>query len=322
MESVILDDVDRKLVHALQLDGRAPLRTVAAVLGVSENTVARRYRRLRGAGVLRVVGAVNGSRLGYTSWLLRLQATPDAAGAIAAALARRDDTSWIYLVSGGTEVLCTTQVRSTADRDDLLLAKLPRTHRVLAMSAHALLAGYGIPTTWRGLASLDDDQAAALRPPPVDSDDTPLALDPGDAALLDALARDGRTTYAELATAAGSSVSTVRRRVEHLRHSGVLSLQLDIAAESLGFAAQARLWMTVQPSAQVAVGEALATHPEVAFVAATTGVTNLTAAVQCRDTRDLYRYLTERVAPFDAVRTLETAPVIRTVKRAGALLPT
>ncbi|GAA3414017.1 hypothetical protein GCM10018952_32980 [Streptosporangium vulgare] len=56
------------------------------------------------------------------------------------------------------------------------------------------------------------------------------------------------------------------------------------------------------------------------MVAATTGPTNLMAGVTCRDTRDLYRYLTERVAPLQGVRELETAPVIRTVKRVGTLL--
>jgi hypothetical protein len=36
---------------------------------------------------------------------------------------------------------------------------------------------------------------------------------------------------------------------------------------------------------------------------------------------DLARYLTESVAALDDIRAIETAPIIRTVKRAGALLP-
>ena len=54
--------------------------------------------------------------------------------------------------------------------------------------------------------------------------------------------------------------------------------------------------------------------------AATTGPTNLMAGVTCRDTQDLFRYLTERVAPLDGVRELKTAPVISTVKRLGTAL--
>jgi DNA-binding Lrp family transcriptional regulator len=65
----------------------------------------------------------------------------------------------------------------------------------------------------------------------------------------------------------------------------------------------------------------LAAHPDVTFVSATTGATNLVATVACRDNRALYRLLTEHLATLDAVRTLETAPLIRTVKRTGSLLP-
>ncbi|MEV5322939.1 MULTISPECIES: AsnC family protein [unclassified Nonomuraea] len=49
------DELDRRLIHALQLDARAPFSRIAEVLGVSDQTVARRYRRLRSAGLLRVV---------------------------------------------------------------------------------------------------------------------------------------------------------------------------------------------------------------------------------------------------------------------------
>ena len=51
-----LDDLDRGLVHALQINGRAPFGVIAAALGVSDHTIARRYRRLRSQGAVRVVG--------------------------------------------------------------------------------------------------------------------------------------------------------------------------------------------------------------------------------------------------------------------------
>jgi DNA-binding Lrp family transcriptional regulator len=321
VDSGTLDDVDRGLVHALQIDGRAPLRAIAGVIGVSENTIARRYQRLRSAGVVRVAGVVNGARLGYTPWTIRLQCTPDAAGAVAAALAERSDTSWVYLLSGGTEISCNTQARNPCERDGLLLAQLPRTRRVTALSAHAMLRAFALPSEWAGLQWLNLDQAARLRPPPPESDGPPIELDKGDQTLLDALSRDGRMGYAELAAITGWSDSTVKRRMDHLRRNGILTYMVDIPSSALGLHAEARLWMSVRPSALVSVAETLAGHPEVSFVAVTTGCTNLTAAVNCRDNADLYRYLTERVSALDAVRSVETAPVIRTVKRAGAVLP-
>ena len=55
-DMVEIDDLDGQLLHCLAVDGRASFSEIAAVLGVSDQTVARRYRRLRGAGVIRSWG--------------------------------------------------------------------------------------------------------------------------------------------------------------------------------------------------------------------------------------------------------------------------
>ncbi len=322
VESITLDEVDRGLTHALQVDGRAPFGRIAEVLGVSDQTVARRYRRLRSAGVLRVVGSIDAMRLGYTSWAIRIQCAPDAAGGIAAALARRPDTFWVHLLSGGTEIACGTRARTPDERDALLLQRLPRTGRVVSVTAHSLLHLYvGGSTGWAGLASLSDAQVERLRPaPPAVDYGEPLVLGDGDQALLAALSLDGRASHAELAGVTGWSESTVRRRMDRLHAAGVLFYDVDIPPEHLGHRTEARLWMSVRPARLAAVGEALAGHAEVAFAAATTGPANLMASVNCRDDQALYRYLTERIGALDGVGHLETAPVIRTVKRAGAVL--
>ncbi|MFI6779411.1 Lrp/AsnC family transcriptional regulator [Nocardia sp. NPDC050412] len=315
-----MDTVERGLIHALQLDGRASFRTIAEVLDVSENTVARRYRQLRNTHGLRVIGLVNGQRLGYVQWTIRLRCTPEAAGSVAKALAARDDTSFVYLLSAGTEVSCTVQTRSSEEQEALLLHKLPRTSRIVAMSAHLLLRGFVLPDGWRGLAALTPDQVDHLRSAPIDPEDGPLHLDEGDKSLLRALNHDGRTSYSDLATATQWAEAKVRRRMAALRRNGILQFQLDIPSAALGFRTEARLWIAAQPAATVSVGEALARHREVSFAAVTTGATNLVAAVNCRDPRDLGRYLTERIAEVSGIATLETAPIIRTLKRAGSLL--
>ncbi|MER6945903.1 Lrp/AsnC family transcriptional regulator [Nonomuraea sp. NPDC000554] len=315
-----MDSVDRGLVHALHLDGRAAFRDIAAVLGVSENTVARRYRKLRGQGLLRVVGTVYGAPLGYVAWTIRLRCTPDAAAPVARALADREDTSFVYLLSGGTEVSCSVQARSAQDQDALLLHKLPRTSRVIAVSAHLLLRGFQLPTGWKGLEWLPAEQAARLTPEPVQPPDGPVELDEGDKALLHALNRDGRASYAELTSVTGWSESTVKRRLATLRRAGILRFQLDLAPATIGFPVEARLWINAQPARVVQIAEALAQQPEASFAALTTGPTNLLVALACRDTAELGRFLTERIASLEGINEMETAPIIRTVKRAGALL--
>ena len=324
MDSLILDELDRQLVHALQIDGRAPFSRVAEVLGVSDQTVARRYRRLRSAQAMRVLGLPNARRFGHIEWLLRVQCTPDAAGSVAAALARRDDTSWVSLTAGGTEIVCVTHALPRGEGEALLLRKLPRTPRVVGVSAHHLLHTFsGGPTGWHGkAAALDPEQAARMLAPVPEEIDLgqPLTLSDNDLRLLGALALDGRAAYPELAATTGWSESTTKRRLEYLRHAGALFFDVEIDAALLGFETEAMLWMSVPPSDLEEVATSLTQHPEVAFAAAITGSSNLVAFVACEHTEAFYAYLTKRIGSLRAITRLETAPVIQSVKRAGALL--
>ncbi len=107
VETVTLDDLDRQVLQALQLDGRASFRLIGQVLGVSENTVARRYRNLCTLG-LRTVARTVPARLGHTEWIMRIQVTPDAATSLAQSLARLPETGYVSI--GGAQA-----PRSTAE---------------------------------------------------------------------------------------------------------------------------------------------------------------------------------------------------------------
>ena len=67
------------------------------------------------------------------------------------------------------------------------------------------------------------------------------------------------------------------------------------------------------------LGRALATHPEIPF-AATTRPTNLLVSALFRDTQHLYEHLTGPLADLPGVRSVQTAPIIRTLKRTGSVL--
>lgn len=64
MESDAFDELDLGLLDALEVNGRASFSRIGAVLGVSDQTVARRYRRLCAEGGLRVVAVRDAERLG------------------------------------------------------------------------------------------------------------------------------------------------------------------------------------------------------------------------------------------------------------------
>jgi DNA-binding Lrp family transcriptional regulator len=143
----------------------------------------------------------------------------------------------------------------------------------------------------------------------------PLTLDATDRTLFAELARDGRATLPELAAATDRSPSTVQRHLDRLRGEGALSLAVDFDPQLLGYHMATRLWLNVTPAHLRTVGEALATHPEIAFAAAITGTSNLVASGIFRDPTELYDYIDQRISGLPGIQSLETAPTLREVKR-------
>lgn len=321
-----VDELDHSIVHALRIDGRAPFSRIAEVLDVSTQTVARRYRRMSSELSLRVVGVVNPWRPSGEKWILRLTASPNTAERVAQSLARRTDTTWVRRMSGGSEI-CFVTVPSSVANHSLLLHEISRVPSITEVSAHRLLHTYlGGPTAWQGhTTALTDAQQEQLRQSvdPSDGDDEHeprTSLTPTDWHLLDALQRNGRTSYTDLAAETGLSSSTVTRRLAALQSGGMLTFDVEIAAEVYGITTQALLWMSVAPAHLNEAARTLVQHRELAFLASTTGSTNLVALVLCRTPTELHDYLAHGLGALDAIRTLETSPVQTTLKMCSPFL--
>ncbi|MEV0636715.1 Lrp/AsnC family transcriptional regulator [Streptomyces sp. NPDC050619] len=315
-ESHTLDQLDLQLLSALEVNGRASFSRLGAVLGASDQTIARRFRRLCSRGGLRVVAVRDAHRLGQDQWMLRVRCAPDSAPAISEALAKRPDTGWIALASGGTEIVCMTRPRNPGDHDELLLGKLPRTPTVMEIRAHQLLHRYfGGPTGWlTKFAALTHEQTAALRPHPEPGPGR-VRIDPEDETLVAVLERDGRAGLPELQRATGRSESAVKRRLAALLASGAVYIDVEYDSETLGYAHAAALWITTAPGDLHSVGQALATHDEIAFASATAGPSNIVVTAVVKDTAGLYAYLSGPLGQLPGVQHVEATPFLRRVKQ-------
>ncbi|MCK7625828.1 AsnC family transcriptional regulator [Streptomyces sp. RS10V-4] len=313
-----MDDLELRLLHALKIDGRASYSRLAKVLGVSDQTVARRYRKLRSDVGMRVIARSDPRLLGKSEWFVRLRGAPGTVARAAALLARREDASWVSVTFGGAEVVSLVRSGNAhGDQQALVhhLGSLPQVHSVVALNVLHTFVGEQV--LWPGLASdLGEAQVRQLAqalPAPVDPDG--LRLTDADLGLIEALGADGRTSLQRLAVVTDAAENTVRRRLEYLRASGALYFDLELDYHLLGFEALALLWLSVPPRRLIPAAEGLARHPEVSFVAATTGPTNLLASVICRDNTRLFDYLAGQVGAMPGVYHVEVAPITRMIKR-------
>jgi DNA-binding Lrp family transcriptional regulator len=343
--SDVSDSTDRKILHALQLDPRASYRRIADVLGISEQTVGRRYRQLESTGLIRVVATIGPSQV-RDVWMMRVRCRPSAAMSMARLLAAQDNVAWVSLVEAGSELLCALRVRVGVADDDLLLQRLPRAADVLGLSAHSVLhvfyggqaedwSGYGdhLSPAQRaellGSARAADESDATDTDTDTDSDgdgdgdgdsepaaDAPrrFSADPIDNPLMTMLAADGRASLKQLARHCGVSEQRVGRRLAVLRRSDWLRLEVEVATAMLGFQTSAYLWLVVAPADIHRAGLALAGHRETVFVAAVSGTATLMASTVCRNPADLYHYVTTKVAAVQGVRQVEISLTTQRIK--------
>ena len=321
--SIEVDELDRRLVQALQLDGRLPFSRIAEALGLSEQTIARRYRRLSDLGIVRVVGVPNAWR-SHDSLFLRISTQPGFARPIGEALAQREDVSWVAVALGDTEMTCALHAADVRHRQSLVAERLPKVSRVVGVTSLMILHKFPRDprSDWTAQEqALSQAEIDALDCAPVASEghDGMVELTAEDRTLIVQLKNDGRRSFVNLAAAIGRSESHVAKRVEALRTSGQLQIVTAVAMAPLGFSTTAMIWATLPPSEIARVGAELATHTEVTFAGAVSGPANLAVAVTCRDSHDLYRYITERLAAITSIARTEVV-VDQLIKRHGAVL--
>jgi DNA-binding Lrp family transcriptional regulator len=318
-----MDRIDRQIVHCVQRDGRASFRRIAEVVEVSEQTVARRYRALVDSGAVRVVVLPQAAATGHQKWYVRIHCRPGSSETLAEAVAAREDVTWVSITAGGSELVCDVR-HDPESAGGSLLDRLPRTSQVLEFGAHtALHLHVGGESEWLGFGDpLSEEQVTMLlgAERPRHGVTVTGTIRPDDAPLLAALGRDGRAGVVELARVTGWPQSRVSGRLDELLSTGAVYPEVDLSAPRFGFHASAYLWLTLAPGDLDETGHALSLHRETSFAAAITGVANLLAVVTCRDTDDLYRFVTTKVGALPAVQRAEVVPVLRRVKQAGTLV--
>ncbi|MFE9533226.1 Lrp/AsnC family transcriptional regulator [Streptomyces sp. NPDC006691] len=313
MEKTALDPLDRRLIAALQCDGRLSTERAARVLGLNVRLVHRRLAALLGSGTVRVV-AVRPRGGDSTAMLLRIKVLRGKLDTITAALAARPDIPFIDMSAGGDEI--TAVLLAEGHRSRLVFRQLPATKAITSVIAQTVLHVYADATDWR-LDALTEDERRALTPPSQPSR-PPAELDPLDQELADALLADARVTAASLAARTGHPQSTVRRRLSALLRDRALVTHVALDPRGLGLDVDANLYLQIPPGHLDTAGRALAAHPAVHGVLALTGPSNLSVAVWLHDLEDLHRFITRDLASLP-ITSIDTVLVGHAVKRPGHL---
>ena len=120
-----MDELDRKIIKLLRVDGRASNARIAREVGVSEGTVRRRLRRLIQDGVVKVIAVPSLERMGFASTaLIGLQADPGAVDDVASALAALPEVHYVAITTGAHDVFAWVALGSSEELGAFLRSKV------------------------------------------------------------------------------------------------------------------------------------------------------------------------------------------------------
>lgn len=317
------DELDRRIIAALQVNGRAGWRQIASVIGAPERTVAARGVELIRSGTVGIHGFTllpGGGMLEQT--IVKLRCQPGMNRVMAAAAANRPGTVFAFLATG--EIDCICEIVNDRERSySILLDELPGLPGVTSIDTSTVIKLYKATHQWLP-AILDEAQVTALRDagqawePTSAVDLPPLSREEQEMARV--LAEDGRATIEELARATALSPASARRRLAHMQKSGRLYTRTIVEPAAIGFPVNAILRIRTVPGGIDRVARILAEVPEIRYLAFTTGRHQLLAEIACTSQEALAAFLFRDDWTAHSLE-VDTSLVIHALKRSGVRLP-
>lgn len=311
-----LDELDRRIIGVLQVDGRASFKWVAEVLGLPERTVSRRGQQLLNSGIIQITGlSENEAIVKRGTVVLSIECAPGTNRIVASALAAIPESIFVYLTSGTG--ICIAEFFYNRQRPtDLILNQIPGIPGVVKMKSFECLKYYRTAAEWNpGLLTPAERKKLNDERPSVKSESYELNRE--DKIILETLAQNGRATFDQLARMCGLSEATARRRTTNLIDSGAVSIHAVVEPAHIGFAIESWIWIQTAPDNVSTVAKSLLNDHRIRYLAGVSGEFQLLAQVALGSKSELNEFLFERQAWTNQIHRIESGITIEAFKRSG-----
>jgi Lrp/AsnC family transcriptional regulator for asnA, asnC and gidA len=113
-----IDEIDQRIIDALQLDGRRPFTKLAAELGISEASVRQRVANLINTRVMQIVAITNPVKLGFShASMIGIRVSGDRLMQVANEISAFEEVIYLIICAGSFDLLAEVVCR---DNDHLL----------------------------------------------------------------------------------------------------------------------------------------------------------------------------------------------------------
>jgi Lrp/AsnC family transcriptional regulator, regulator for asnA, asnC and gidA len=129
--STVLDDISKRIVEQLQIDGRQSYAAIGKAVGLSEAAVRQRVQRLQEAGVMQIVAVTDPLTLGFSRQAMIGLKCDAELEKVAADLAAMEEIDYVVITAGSFDLL----LEVVCEDDDHLLEILSRVRGVPSVTS-------------------------------------------------------------------------------------------------------------------------------------------------------------------------------------------
>jgi Lrp/AsnC family transcriptional regulator, regulator for asnA, asnC and gidA len=139
-------------------------------------------------------------------------------------------------------------------------------------------------------------------------------LDDIDRSIIEAMQKDGRVPFAQIAEQLNVSPGMIRLRYNRLVEMGYLRVIAITNPLQLGYKTMAMIGIRVDGSRLLEVAEKISKLDEVIYLVVSSGRYDLFAEVMCRDQSEFVNILAQKLSSIEGVRETESFMYLKIVK--------
>ena len=138
-----VDEIDQRIIEALQQDGRRPFTKIAADMGISEASVRQRVAHLINTQVMQIVAITNPVKLGFTmASMIGIRISGERLLEAAQEISAFDEVIYLILCAGSFDILAEVVCRDNDHFLKFLTEKLYKVQGVQQAETYMYLRVY------------------------------------------------------------------------------------------------------------------------------------------------------------------------------------
>ena len=318
---VALDDTDNAIIALLREDGRAPYRSIAKSLDITEATVRARVRRLEDNNTMRVVAVTDIEAAGYDLLLaVGLQVDGRPPEEVARELAAIPEVFSVNVVVGAQDIEVLVVSENQAALYQLMTERLARVNGVRRLTPALAVDVLKNQPDWVPFhAATDTEVERGFFSPAQGVTGAGVGgrrqLDATDRGIVEQLSRDARLSNRHIAAELGVTEGTVRTRIRRMEQERQIRLTAVTNIDRFGDASLAYIFVEVERSDLTrSVAEALAQVNELGFVGVLLGRSDILGITMVRNTEHLAAFIHSRISTIPGVRRTDSTLGVNFIK--------